>query len=221
MAVRLALPGGVLGEGPGASPCCRPALVARVREMDALQFSLFFVALLVGYLLVHLRLIRCETHLQKLAGIRALDDRLRSLDDRLARLSEVFEKFRVDRIEAQLERLHDDLEDVRDATTLVRQAVVQIPAPASQAVASLPSVPVPALVEDAAGRVCAVVETRLLQLGYGRIQILTDLTGLVSTTDVELQVEAERNGMPMKGRVTVRNGSVRDVALQSVVQMFP
>jgi hypothetical protein len=99
--------------------------------------------------------------------------------------------------------------------------VVQIPVPASQAIGAMPSPPLPAIVEDAAGRVCAVVETRLLQLGYGRIQILTDLTGLVTTADVELQVEAERNGMPMKGRVTVRNGSVRDVALQSVVQMFP
>lgn len=189
--------------------------------MDAVQFSLFFVALLVGYLLVHLRLIRCETHLQKLAGIRALDDRLRSLDERLARLSEVFEKFRVDRIEAQLERLHEDLEDVRDATGSVRQAVVQIPAPTSQLVAAAPVPPVPLVAEDAIARVCGVVETRLLQLGYGRIQILTDLTGLASTADVELQVEAERNGMPMKGRVTVRNGSVRDVTLQSVVQMFP
>jgi len=189
--------------------------------MDAVQFSLFFVALLVGYLLVHLRLIRCETHLQKLAGIRALDDRLRSLDERLARLSEVFEKFRGDRIEAQLERLHEDLEDLHEVTGSVRQAVVQIPAPTSQVLASLPATPAPAAVEDPIGRVCAVVETRLLQLGYGRIQILTDLTGLASVADVELQVEAERNGMPMKGRVTVRNGAVRDVALQSVVQMFP
>ena len=51
--------------------------------MTPLQFTLFFVALLVGYVLVHLRLVRFEEHLQKLAGIRGLDDRLRQLDERL------------------------------------------------------------------------------------------------------------------------------------------
>ena len=48
--------------------------------MSALQFTLFFVALLVGYVLVHLRLVRFEEHLRKLAGIRGLDERLAQAD---------------------------------------------------------------------------------------------------------------------------------------------
>ena len=39
--------------------------------------------------------------------------------------------------------------------------------------------------------------------------------------DVEVQVECERRHMPQKGRVLLRNGSLRDVALQTVATMFP
>lgn len=187
--------------------------------MDFVQFPLFFVALVVGYVLVHLRLVRFEEHLQKLAGIRSLDDRLRALDDRLAKLGESFEKIHLDRIEAHLERLHDDLEDVREATGEVQHAVVQIPAPA-------PAVREPVVVESQPAespsqRLLSLVETRLLELGYHDIDVLTDLARLDLEREAEIVVEAWRGGMPVKGRVTVRNGSVRDVALQSVVTMFP
>lgn len=186
--------------------------------MSDLQFSLFFVALLVGYLLVHLRLVRFEEHLQKLAGIRSLDDRLRGLDTRLQQLAESFDKVRVDRLEGGLDRLHDDLEDLREATLDVRHAVVHIPQPTI--VAAETPAPAPA-VEPAGVRVQALVETRLLQLGYGGIQILSDLGRVDVEGECEVLVEAERGSMPVKGRVIVRNGSVRDVSLQSVVQMFP
>ena len=188
--------------------------------MDAWQFALFFVALVVGYVLVHLRLVRFEEHLQKLAGIRSMDDRLRVLDERLLQIVEGFERIRLDRIENKLERLHDDLEDLREATTDVRQAVVQLPAPVATdgEFAAKPPIVVP---EPAGTRVRALVEGRLLQLGYGNLDILTDLSSLHSDNDVEVQVECERNGMPVKGRVIVRNGSVRDVAMQSAAQMFP
>jgi hypothetical protein len=187
--------------------------------MSDLQFSLFFVALLVGYLLVHLRLVRFEGHLQKLAGIRSLDDRLRTLDERLKQLAESFDKVRLDRVEGGLDRLHDDLEDLREATLDVRHAVVHIPQPTIVAAAENPAPVVTA--EPAGARVQAVVETRLLQLGYGGIQILSDLRSASSDGECEVLVEAERGNMPVKGRVVVRNGAVRDVALQSVVQMFP
>lgn len=194
--------------------------------MSDLQFGLFFVALLVGYALVHLRLVRFEEHLQKLAGIRSLDDRLRGLDDRLRLLAEAFDKVRIDRIEQHLDRLHDDLEDLRETTQDVQQAVVQIPAPTIVA-ASEPApvvvtqAPPAAPTESGGARLCALVANRLLQLGYGNLQILTELGDVDFAGDHELIVEAERGQMPVKGRVVVRNGAVRDIALQSVVQMFP
>lgn len=187
--------------------------------MSVLEFSLFFVAILVGYVLVHLRLVRFEEHLQKLAGIRGLDDRLRQLDDRLRQLAESFDKLRVDRIEGQLERLHDDLEDLREATTEVQHAVVQIPSPAPALPVAAPAVEAPA--ESVPERLVALVEGRLLQQGYHDVNLLTDVSRVDLSRDVELQIECWRGGMPVKGRVIVRNGSVRDVALQTVAQMFP
>jgi hypothetical protein len=196
--------------------------------MDAVQFSLFFVALLVGYVLVHLRLVRFEDHLAKLAGIRGLDDRLRALDDRLRMLGESFDKLRLDRVENQLGRLHDDLEDLRDATSLVRQAVVEIPAPVVPAVPAAAPAAAPIVYERAAApsespaaRLATMVETRLLQLGYREVQILTDLSTVPADAELELQVECTRGNMPAKGRVLIRNGSVRDLAMQTVAPMFP
>ncbi|MBX3465039.1 MAG: hypothetical protein KF830_17865 [Planctomycetes bacterium] len=186
--------------------------------MSVLQFSLFFLALLVGYVLLHLRLVRFEEHLQKLTGIRSIDDRLRGLDDRMRLLVEALEKVQLERIERRLDRLHDDLEDLREATGEVRSAVVQIPSPAAAGAAV--ALPAPAAAPYGA-RVAALVEGRLLQLGYGNLQILTDLSEVAADREVEVQVECERNRMPAKGRVLVRNGSVRDVALQTVAPMFP
>lgn len=190
--------------------------------MDALQFSLFFVALLVGYVLVHLRLVRFEEHLQKLSGIRGLDDRLRALDDRLRLLAESMDKLRGDRIEGQLERLHDDLEDLREATADVRHAVVQIPQPVLAAPSDVPAmVAAAAPVESNGERLIGIVERRLLQLGYREVQILSRLEDARLDQDLEVQVECERGSMPVKGRVRVVNGAVRDVAMQTVTQMFP
>lgn len=181
--------------------------------MDVLQFSLFFAALLVAYVLVHLRLARFEEHMQKLAGIRALDDRLRVL-------VETVEKMRFDRVETHLERLHEDLQDLREATTEVQDAVVRIPRPTVVAVDPETAAAMPRQESDGA-RILALVETRLLQLGYSNIQVLTDLANARAEGDVEVAVECERGGMATKGRVQLRNGAVRDVALQSVAQMFP
>jgi hypothetical protein len=186
--------------------------------MDALQFALFFVALLVGYVLMHLRLVRFEDHLQKLAGIRGLDDRLRQLDDRLRQLAESIDRPRTDQIERQLERLHHDLEDLREAAANVQPAVVTIPQPVA-APAAIASVAAP--VEPTSASLIARVESRLLQLGYHDVNLLTDLDRIDPARDVELQVECWRGGMPVKGRVLVRNGSVRDVMLHTVAQMFP
>lgn len=180
--------------------------------MDPLQFSLFFVALLVGYVLVHLRLARFEVHMQKLAGIHTLDKRLQVL-------AESFDKLHIDRLEQQLERLHEDLVDLRETTSDVRQAVYEIPQPT--VVHSAPEAVTVAASESVGSRVLALVETRLLQLGCRKIQVLTDLGDVRADREVEVLVECERGGMPTKGRVIVRNGAVRDVLMQNVATMFP
>jgi hypothetical protein len=190
--------------------------------MDPLQFALFFAALLVGYALVHLRMIRFEGHLQKLTGIKDLDDRLRSIDDRVKQMAESTAKVSLERVSAQLERLHEDLEDLREATTEVRQAVVKIPGMTAAArEKGGAGAPGNAGNESPATRIVALIETRLLQLGFRHIRLIGNLVGAQMADEIEVQVEAERNGMPYKGRVVMRNGSVHDVNVQSVAQAFP
>jgi hypothetical protein len=189
--------------------------------MDAWQFGLFFVALLVGYVLVHLRLIRFEEHLQKLAGIRGLDDRLRAIDERLRVVGDAVDKVRLDRLEHGVDRLHADLEDLREATSEVQHAVVQIPQPVVGSAPAPAAAPVEAPRESAGERLLALVEARLLQLGYHDVDVLTDLGKIDVAGDIEVLVECWRGGMPAKGRVMVKNGSVRDVAMQTVATMFP
>jgi hypothetical protein len=183
--------------------------------MDPLQFTLFFAAVLIGYALLHVRVARFEGHLRKLDALQSIDDRMRQIDDRLLLVSQSVDRIRLDRAEAQLERLHNDLEDLREVTANWQHAVVQIPAPA----AATPAAEPPA--EPAAARILAAVENRLLEQGYRDVRVLNELAGVDGASEVELQVECWRGGMPAKGRVLVRNGAVRDVALQSVVQMFP
>jgi hypothetical protein len=187
--------------------------------METWQFSLFFVALLIGYALVHVRLTRVEEHLRHLAGIRTLDERLLAILERL-------DKAALTRVEPQLQRLHEDLEDLREATVDVKQAVVAIPPPPSRielasmpAIAVEPNYQIPTI--SRSERLRGVVETRLLQLGHAKVQLLTDLSSLPPEGDVEVVFEAERQHMPVKGRVLLRNDSVRDVVVHSAASMFP
>ena len=191
--------------------------------MSNLQFALFFAALLVGYVLVHLRMVRFEAYLQNLAGIRGLDERLRSLDDCVKQLAEKSGRPNFEGIAAQLDRLHEDLEDLREATGEVRSAVVQIPSAAVVAASGMDGSSDGGMAhsKSAATRIVAMIEIRLLQLGYHNIRLLGDLSDVQMADEIEVHVEGERNGMPFKGRVLVRNGSVHDVNMQSVAQAFP
>ena len=192
--------------------------------MSDLQFTLFFAALLLGYVLVHLRMIRFEEHLQKLSGLRNIEDRIRSLDVHVEQMAELSGNVSLERVTKQLERLHEDLEDLREATSEVRSAMVHIPMPDVVSVGgdtgSLSDVAA-VRAESAGTRIVALIETALLQLGYRKLKLLGDLSDVQFGDEVEVQVEVERNGMPFKGRVVMRNGSVHDVNVQSVAQSFP
>ena len=188
--------------------------------MEIWQFSLFFFALLVGYLLLHLRVVRFEEYLRELASLKSLNERVSSLTTSLAQA----DSKRLERIEELLCQLHEDLEDLREVTResgeRLGEAIVRLPTPG-------PMVAPVVVADDAAphasagDRIRAQVETRLLQLGYTNLRLLTDLSAARLDTDVEVQVECERRHMPVKGRVLLRNGAIRDVALQTVAQTFP
>ncbi len=192
--------------------------------MSGLQFTLFFAALLVGYVLVHLRMIRFEEHLQKLSSLRNIEDRIRSLDSHVEQMAQVSGNVNLERVTKQLDRLHEDLEDLREATSEVRSAIVHIPMPevvtAGGESGELSDTAV-VRAESAGTRIVGLIETALLQLGYRKLRLLGDLSDVQFGDEIEVQVEVERNGMPFKGRVLMRNGSVHDVNVQSVAQSFP
>jgi hypothetical protein len=185
--------------------------------MSTLQFTLFFVALLAGYVLVHLRVARFEEHLRQLSLLKDMDQKLAALEERVRALATAVAPEERARVSDQLDRLHDDLEDLREAARGVGEAVVQIPAvrPEPGQASGGASARAPST------EIVSVVEARLLQLGYRNLRLLGDLRGVQLTDEVEIQVEAERNGMPCKGRVIAHNGSVSDVHMQTVAQSFP
>ncbi len=67
------------------------------------------------------------------------------------------------------------------------------------------------------------IVTRLLALGYERIQFVTPVTDVqkLSATDGDVLVEARRDGAACKGRVLVRGGTIADIQLQSAYSIFP
>ncbi len=174
--------------------------------MDALQFSLFFAALLVAYILVHVRMVRFEKYLREVAGIKTLNERLQSVADG-------FDRLRLDRVEELLGQLHEDLDAIAKSSLRVERAVGKAGGAAPAAGSGLDRSP--------GERVQAVVETRLLDLGYSNLRLLTDLSGVVLEEQMEVQVECERDHMPHKGRVTTRNGAIVDVQIQPAAQSFP
>jgi hypothetical protein len=187
--------------------------------METWQFSLFFAAFAIGFVLVHVRIARFEEHLRGLSMLRSIDERIHSLPGQLPRVDV---DQRIDRVEQQMLRLREAIEDLRETTEQVGErlgeAIVRIPQPQVSVAAEgiiAPSNPSPA------DRAKAAVETRLLQMGFSNLRILNEVGATDSEADVEVQVECERRHMPYKGRVLVRNGAIRDVALQSVATSFP
>jgi len=178
--------------------------------MDTLQFSLFFAALCVAYVLVHIRLAKFEAYLKEIAGLKLLNERLKGVSD-------VLERVRLDRVEELLAMLHEDLVEIAGIDQWIEKMVGR----------SASAAPAAALgqrteVESSAGdRVRAAVEARLLALGYGDLRILSELGGAQLDEQLEVQVECVKNHMPFKGTVVARNGGIADVQLQSVSQTFP
>jgi hypothetical protein len=178
--------------------------------MSTLQFSLFFAALLFAYVLVHVRLARFESYLKEIAVLKLLNERLQGV-------SEVIERVRLDRVEEQLGRLHEDLVEIRDGTARLERTLHR---DLSQTI----SVATPAAggADGSSGeRARAAIETRLLSLGYGELNVISDLSSVRLDEQYEIKVECLRDHMPHKGTVVFKNGSVVDVNLQSAAQSFP
>lgn len=176
--------------------------------MSNLQFALFFVALSIGYVLVHLRLAKFETYLKEVSVLQKLNERLQGV-------AAAMDRIKVERLEEGLDALHQDARELQEVAGRIERNTMAAEHAHEAGPVIVPGGP------TVAERVCAAVEERLFQLGFQNPRILTDLHNLALEDEVEVQVECERQMMPYKGKVKAKNGSILDVDVHSVVTMFP
>jgi hypothetical protein len=177
--------------------------------MSTLQFTLFFTALLIGYVLLHLRLVKFEAYLKEISVLKLLNERLSSVADAM-------ERIRIDSVEEGLHQLHEDAKELSTTASRIESSLSGLRGQGDEGARML----VPGG-QTAAERVCAVIEERLFQLGFKKPRILTDLRNVHIEDEIEVQVECERQMMPYKGKVKTKNGAILDVDVHSVVSMFP
>lgn len=180
--------------------------------MTTLQFTLFFVALVIALALVHIQLGKAQARLDELS-------RLGRIEDRVAAMVQAVERLRLEPLESGLRELRGDLAVVVEGLARVEHAAARpVVIPPQQLVAA----PAPTGAgPSAAERLRMVVENHLGDRGYSRVRILTDLSAVTADEDLDVIVECDRGSMPAKGKVITRAGEVRDSQIQMLAQMFP
>lgn len=151
--------------------------------------------------------------------------------DELQRIAASAQKLVDAHAELDLRRIEHALYDVRDAhkrleDRLLASFEARASAEGAIAAAGGPDRATSALANPQhaiAGLLAERIVTRLLALGYERIQFVTPLAEVqrLSASDGEVAVEARRDGAACKGRVIVRGGAIADLALQSAYSTFP
>jgi hypothetical protein len=166
------------------------------------------VAWLVWTLIAHAR--RSERLLGNLT-------RLEELQTALGKLSFGGEQL-------DLRRLEHVLIDIRDNQKRLEERLLTLALQRGAATHDTPAL-VAGGDQQAAGLAERVV-TRLLSLGYERVQLVTTLAEIElllgsDARDGEIIVEARRDGAACKGKVLVRGGMIRDLQIQSAYSTFP
>ena len=156
----------------------------------------------------------CAMHL------KAIEKKLSELD-RLSELKSAIQPLVERGGDLDLRRLEHVLIDIRDGQRRVEERLLAV-IESSHARAIYTS----ALEASPAGGASTLADrvvTRLLALGYERVQLVTPSEELAALAerDGEILVEARRDGAACKGRVSVRGGRLTDVQIQAAYSAFP
>ena len=155
---------------------------------------------------------------QILARLKSFERHVERLQD-LAVLRERVERLAGAQPELDLRRLEHVLLDLRDAQKRTEERMLALIEGTRANLSS--SLPVPA----AAGTALLAerIVTRLLSLGYERVQLVTPLAELEPLLGGEgmAVVEARRDGVSCKGRVKLKGGAIQDVQMQAAYGAFP
>jgi hypothetical protein len=156
----------------------------------------------------------CAVHL------KTIETRLSELD-RLSELKAMIQPLVDSRGELDLRRLEHVLIDIRDGQRRVEERLLSVIESSSER--SIHSNALEPLSAGSASSLADRVVTRLLALGYERVQLVTsrEELGKLAEQDGEILVEARRDGAPCKGRVSVRDGRLTDVQIQAAYSAFP
>jgi hypothetical protein len=140
------------------------------------------------------------------------------LEASLAALTKALAATRDEARELDLRRVEHALLDLRDLARRVEDRVIV----ADEARHKEQLSPSTLQTQDA-GSLADRIVTRLLALGYDRITFVTPPTELALGTqgDLDVVVEARRDGAACKGRVLVRHGRIHDIQIQSAYAAFP
>jgi len=154
---------------------------------------------------------------QILVRLKLYEKHLERLQD-LAQLRERVEHLSASQPELDLRRLEHVLLDLRDAQKRNEERMLALIEGTRDRSGSLP---VPAAAS--AALLSERIVTRMLALGYERVQLVTpgpELEPLLAG-EGSVTVEARRDGVCCKGRVKIRAGSIGDVQMQSAYSAFP
>jgi len=154
------------------------------------------------------------------ARLRRIETRIKGIE-RLEGIQGALERMQEDRGGLDLRRIEHVLIDIRDGQRRVEDrtlAVLERSAGGKRNAGAIEAV--------SAGSAEALTDrimTRLLALGYERVQLVTpaERIGEMIAGDGEVTIEARREGAACKGRVVVRRGAIVDVQIQSAYTAFP
>ncbi|HVS11884.1 MAG TPA: hypothetical protein VMS76_18605 [Planctomycetota bacterium] len=154
-----------------------------------------------------------------LARVRELE-RLGGKLDALERLESALAKLAAERGDLDLRRIEHALLEIRDLQRRLEDALLR-----TVQVARAPGGAAASAGEGTAGLSERIV-TRLVALGYERVQLVTPLAEMdelcaSESTSGDVLVEARRNGVLCKGRVRVRGGVLAEVEMQPAYAVFP
>jgi len=151
-----------------------------------------------------------------LTRLRALGERAKALDG-IEEIRQSLQRLIAVREELDLRRVEHLLLDLRDGSRRLEELLLRVPERVASPEALVPVSP------TAPGHVAERVVNRLLALGYERVELIGGAEELarLSHTDGQVLVEARRDGVPCKGRVTIRAGRIEAVHLQPAFPAFP
>lgn len=151
----------------------------------------------------------------------AAKERASGNDAQLAEIAATLKSIASAQTGLDLRRLEHVLIDLRDGQKRVEDRLLAtLEARSSGGASSTALEPVSgALANSLSERIV----TRLLALGYERIQFVTPVSDVqkFSAADGDVLVEARRDGAACKGRVLVRSGTIADLQIQSAYSIFP